>query len=129
MPLRAYLILMSIGTAIAWAGWLFVVITIDPNEAGILSLILFYITLFVSLMGSLAILGIIFRVRWRKSNELLTREVKISFRHAVMLSAVGIVSLLLASLDLLTWWNFLALFIGVGVVEYLFLLSQQGRRT
>ena len=129
MPLKTYLYLMGIGTAISWAGWILVILTIDPNEAGALSLILFYLTFFVSLVGTLSVLGVVFRVRWRKSNELLSREVKISFRHAVMLSAVAIASLALAAFELLTWWNFLALFVGVGVVEYLFLLTQQGRRT
>jgi Ca2+/Na+ antiporter len=120
---------MSIATLIAWGGWVFVVFTINPEEAGALSLILFYVTLFMAMLGTLAVIGIVYRIRLLKRDQLMIREVRITFRHAIMLSLALICSLFLSAQGLLTWWNFLALFVGVGVVEYLFLLMQESRRT
>lgn len=119
---------MSIATIVAWLGWLFVIFTIDPHEAGALSLVLFYLTLFVAMIGTLSVIGVAYRTRSAHRDHLLIREVKISFRHAIILSIAATTSLILAAQGLLTWWNFIALFVAVGVVEYLFLLMQESRR-
>ena len=129
MSFKWYMWCMSLATLLAWAGWVMVLFTIDPMESGITSLILFYLTLFVAMIGTLSVFGVLYRVRFLKRDQLLIREVRIAFRHAVMLSSVGIVSLALSAQGLLTWWNFLALFVGVGIIEYIFLLMQESRRS
>jgi len=113
----------------AWGGWFFVLYTIDPQEAGVLSLVLFYLTLFMAMVGTLAVIGVVYRRQRMSQVQLMIREVKIAFRHALMLSLALITSLILSAQGLLTWWNFLALFIGVGVAEYLCLLIQESKRT
>ncbi len=129
MSFKWYMWCMSIATALAWAGWALVLFTTDPTEAGFTGLLLFYLTLFVAMVGTLSVFGVLYRVRFLKRDHLLTREVRIAFRHAIMLSTVGIASLALSAQGLLTWWNFLALFVGVGIVEYVFLLMQESRRS
>ena len=42
MNFRTYLWCMAVITLVAWSGWLFVLFTIDPSEAGWLGLILHY---------------------------------------------------------------------------------------
>ncbi len=118
---------MGIAALFSWAAWIYVLIGINPEEAGALSFFLFYLTLFLALVGTLSVLGVIFRAR-KAEQALLFREVRIAFRHAVILSSATILALFLASQDLLTWWNFIAIFVGIGVVEYLFLILQENRR-
>ncbi|HEU0050831.1 MAG TPA: hypothetical protein VFQ60_02115 [Patescibacteria group bacterium] len=119
---------MAIAAVLAWASWIYVIFAVDPTEAGIMSRILFYLTFCLALVGTLSVLGVLYRVKWAKKDQLLIREVRIAFRHAIMLSLAAIISLMLAAKDLLTWWNFLALFVGIGLIEYLFLLMQESRR-
>ncbi len=116
------------GTLLAWMGWVLVLFRIDPQESGLPGLALFYLTLFVSLVGTLATFGVLYRVHLLKRRELLSREVKISFRHGVMLSLVAVISLALSAQALLFWWNFLALIIFVAAIEYGFLLVNESRR-
>lgn len=119
---------MIAGTLLAWMGWMLVLNTIDQQETGLPGLGLFYLTLFVSLVGTLATLGVLYRVRMLKQHQLLSREVKISFRHGVMLSLVAVISLALSAQSLLFWWNFIALIIFVAAIEYGFLLVNESRR-
>lgn len=128
MPFKTYLWLMSVAALLSWVIWTYVLISVDPVESGFIGHILFYITLLLSLTGTLAVAGLLLRIRVKK-NQLLIREARIALRHAILLSLACLASLFLAARDLLTWWNFLALFIGVGFVEYVFLLVQEGRRT
>jgi hypothetical protein len=120
---------MGFATLVAWGGWGFVVWSVDPKETGVLGLILFYITLLSALIGTLTVFGVWYRVRRAKMASIVSREVRISVRHAVMLSCVAVVSLALAAKDLLAWWNTLGMFVLVGVIEYIFLLVQDSRRT
>ena len=128
MHFKMYLWFMGAGTLLAWIGWLLVLFNIDQQEAGFLGLALFYLTLFVALIGTLATVGVLYRVKLLKRKELLSREVKISFRHGVMLSLVAVISLALSAQALLFWWNFIALIILVSAIEYGFLLVHESRR-
>ena len=128
MRFRTYIYFMIVGTVLAWIGWGFVLFTIDPQEAGFLGLALFYLTLFVACIGVLATVGVLYRIKFLKRKELLSREVKISFRHGVMVSLVGVIALALSAQGLLFWWNFIALIVLVAAIEYGFLLVNESRR-
>lgn len=119
---------MGLATALAWAGWIFVIFMIDPEEAGLAGLLLFYVTLFASLIGTLTIAGIAYRIRVLKRQQVVSREVKIAVRHAIMFALVSVVSLALSAQGSLTWWNLFALMAGVSVVEYVFLIIQESHR-
>ncbi len=127
MNYKMYLWTMLFGTIVAWIGWFIVLFRINPAEAGPVGLILFYATLFVSCVGILTLLGTLYRIR-SKTEVLINREVKIAFRHAVLLAFATVISLVLSAQALLFWWNALGLFVLVGAIEYLFLLAQEGRR-
>lgn len=90
---------------------------------------MFYVTLFVSLIGTFAMLGVYYRVGWLKRRQVMSREVRIAFRHGLMLSFVAVLSLALSAAALLTWWNMLLMIAFIGVVEYGFLLVQESRRS
>jgi hypothetical protein len=129
MDFSAYIRLMALATVLAWLSWVFVLFRIDPTEAGFASIILFYSTLFLAFVGSFATLGTLFRSRIQKGGQVLSRDVRIAFRHAVLVSMAGLLCLFLAAEHLLTWWNFLGLFIAVGCLEYVFLVVQEGKRS
>ena len=128
MPLKDYLLLMSIATGLAWGTWVYVLVQVDPQEAGLIWFALFYVTLFASAVGTLAIFGSLYRIVLRKRRHLVAREVRIAFRHAVMVSAAAMVALVLSTQNLLSWVTLAFLFGTVGLLEYLFLLVQESRR-
>ncbi|OGL73775.1 hypothetical protein A3E39_03510 [Candidatus Uhrbacteria bacterium RIFCSPHIGHO2_12_FULL_60_25] len=127
MGLRTYVLLMAIGTFLAWMAWIVIVMNVNPMEAGFLGFFMFYLTLAVSLVGSLALIGTFFRIIILKRHEVPSREIRIAFRHAVLFAGVAIVSLLLAANGLLRTWHVVALIAVASIVEYLFLQAQQGR--
>jgi hypothetical protein len=129
MNFKEYLLFMTIGTVLAWGAWVFVLLRVDPGENGLIGLLLFYVTLFVALIGILAIAGVLYRVKLLKRHQLVSREVKIAFRHAIIFAGVAVICLALSAQGLLFWWNVLALFALVGLVEYGFLLVQESRRS
>ena len=118
---------MGIGTALAWIAWLFVLQTMNPVEAGLTAFIFFYFTLFLSLVGTLSMLELIFRVGIRR-DAMITREVRVSVRHAILLALGGSTALWLSSNRALSWYWILLLIICMSVVEYLFLAVQTSRR-
>jgi len=129
MNFRAYLWTMTLITFIAWGGWVYVLFMIDPSEAGWLGLALFYITLFAALIGTFAVSGALYRVLILRRKEVVSREVRITFRHAVMVSLIGIVSLALSAKDLLQTWMLVGMIVVAGVIEYISLLMQESRRS
>jgi hypothetical protein len=128
MSFRWYVILMGVGTALAWIAWLFVLEAMNPDEAGLTAFIFFYTTLFLSMVGTLSLLGLIYRIGIRHREDVLAREVRISFRHAILLSLVGTSALWLSAHHQLAWYWLLALIAVVAGIEYLFLIVQASRR-
>ncbi|MFH1192073.1 MAG: hypothetical protein V1655_01230 [bacterium] len=118
MNIKQFLSLMIIGTILCWAMFLLVIFNIPP-ENGYISLIFFYLSLFLALLGNLAILGLGIRMRILKK-EIVFKEVKNSFRQSLLLSVLIISALFLESKNNLAWWNLLLLIIALTVLECLF---------
>ena len=66
MNLRKCLISLTILSLILWGFFVFLLNFLNPETANILNLTLFYFTLFLSLSGTLTLLGFILR---RKINK------------------------------------------------------------
>lgn len=95
---------MSIATALAgWSLW-WVLHAIDPTRAGAFGYFLFYATLFLTLVGVFAIVGLMLRNLFRR-DELVFRHVVTAFRQAIFYSALVVGMLWLRTQGLLTWWN------------------------
>ncbi len=120
MTLRQYLILMTVGTIFCWVIWFFVLYLIDPTESGILGFAFFYLSLFLSLAGTLSILGLLFRMRFGKE-EMVFKTVMISFRQATLLGLLVIAALFLKSHDILAWWNIFLLIVALTILEFFFI--------
>jgi Ca2+/Na+ antiporter len=111
---------MGFGTILAGATFFLVLFRTDPASAGALGFTLFYAGLGLTLCGAVSIIGFLLRVILHR-DEMLSRLVGLSFRQAVLLSALAVGALVLRSRDLLSWWNCLLLIIVATVVEFIFI--------
>ena len=119
MTLNNYLTAMSLTTALCWGIFLFVVNIINPEETNYIGFSLFYLSLLLSLIGTIAILGFFVRfIVLRKS--LAVYAVKNAFRQAFLISFFLICLLFLFSLNLITYLNLALLIIIFLILEIIF---------
>lgn len=128
MSFRWYLAFMGVGSGLAWAAWTMVLFTVNPYEAGLAGWLIFYATLTLASVGTLSLLGVAYRVGWLKREDDLAKQVKISFRHAILLSSVAMASLILVSAHLFKWYWMIVVLALAAAVEYVFLLIQESKR-
>lgn len=119
---------MSLGTAGAWFAWLLVLWYLTPESAGLLGFVFFYLSLFVALVGSTTLVGFTFR-HLVHHQEVVFRQVSVSFRQGVLLGVVVVLALVLQAQRLLTWWNLIILVVAFTIVEFFFLSLRRGPST
>lgn len=117
MTLRQYLILMSVGAAICWLAWFFVLGSIDPNQAGFFGFLFFYSSLFLALAGTFSVIGFLIKKIILKNDQIVFHHVKSTFRQSMLVAAVIILGLILLQLKLLTWWNAILLLMLFVAIE------------
>lgn len=88
-------------------------------EKGIITIVIYYLSLFFFVLGIMAIIGFLIR-RWWMHNEVLFENVKISIRQAFLVSGFLISLLLLSAMRLLTWWDGLIMAISFVLIEMYF---------
>lgn len=123
MTLRSYLTTMIFTTIICWTVFFFVVWTVNPQTSNIAGFLLFYISLFLSLVGAAAIAGFLIRFVGLK-RDLIFRSVKEAFRQSFLFAFLIVASLILLSHDLFSMLNLFLLIMGISVLEY-FLISNK----
>ncbi len=128
MSFRGYLISIAIGTVASFAAWFYVLLSVRPDEATFIDFALLYLTLTMGLIGFLSLFGVMIRVFLFRRHDVVSREVKISFRHAVLLGSVSVLSLFLSQRGNFHWWTLLVLILVVSCIEYVFLSVQRARR-
>lgn len=118
MTLKSYLWGMRISTVIALGLWLFVALTVNPDDPSILTKLFFYVSLFLFLSGFfiLSLTGI----RRKISGDGFV-YLGMSFRQGILLSLLVIVLLVLQSFRVLLWWDGLLVVAGVFLIELYFL--------
>src|SRR5687768_4702507 len=124
MTLRQYLLLMGVGTALAWSAVGLIIGTVDPTDTQPVVFGVFYASLWLALTGTLSIIGFVLRVALLKKQLVVSRHVAVSFRQAVLLSLLVVVSLFLQSRSLLTWWNALLIVAALTVLEFFFISAK-----
>lgn len=124
MSLKQYLILIGLGSIIAWITWIIVVVFTNPFEAGWLGFLMFYVTTAIALVGTLALIGFVVRKVIYRHDAMVLRQVTTAFRQAILLTLVLVGSLLLQSQSLLAWWNVLLFVVVVTAIEFFFLSSR-----
>jgi len=121
MTLRAYLIAMMLATVICWTVFAFIIFSINPFATNWIGFSLFYLSLFLSLVGTSALVGFLIRFVWLHK-VLAFHSVSEAFRQSFLFSALIVIGLLLLSKNMFTWLNALLLAAGLSVLEF-FLIS------
>lgn len=121
MTLRGYLGTMAATSVVSWLGWIYVLATIDPTSTNWLGFLLFYLSLFLALTGTAAIIGFLVRFIALK-HALVFRQVKDAFRQSFLFALLIVASLYLLSQHLFSWLNAAFLVITLSLLEY-FLIS------
>lgn len=113
---------MLVATLVSWGGFGFVLFFVDPDSSW-LSLLVFYLTLALSLIGTLTLLG--YRVRQAASRgEESYDNLGVSLRQGILLTLGLIGVLFLQSLRLLNWWDG-GLLVGFLILLEFFFLSRK----
>lgn len=116
MPFKKYIILIAISTIISFFSFIFVVTRVDPTNTNAIGFVLFYATLFFTLIGTLSLFMIAIRWIFVKNLALFTNITR-SFRQATLFSITIVSFLLLKSFDLLDWWNVIIIIGTITGVE------------
>jgi len=112
---------MTITTLLCWTAFIFVVWTVNPGITNWIGFLLFYLSLFLALVGSAALVGFLIRFIGLKQ-ELAFRSVKIAFRQSFLFAFLIIAILFLLAHGLFTWLNSMFLILGLSILEF-FLIS------
>ncbi len=120
MNLQKFIIFMILGSLLSLVGFLMVLFFINPNEAGVFIYLLFYLSLGLFSVGTLTVFGFFIRKSLSKK-EMAFTQVIISFRQALWISIVLLVSLFLQSRELLNWINEILLILTLGLIEFFFI--------
>ena len=126
MTLKNYLFVMSVLTTVCWGIFVFVAGLVDPTATNWLGFILFYLSLFLALSGTAALIGFIFRFVALKK-ELAFNLVKVAFRQSFLFALFIIFLLILKSQQLFNWVNLFLLVIIFTILE-LFLITYKKSR-
>lgn len=119
MTFRTYLFLMGFATLVCWGAVVVVLALVDPF-AGSFGVFVFYGSLFLSLVGTLALFGIIVR-KFLFREEPHFVHVAIAFRQSILFALLIVTLLLFAHAQLLRWWLILLLIVFFTIIEYLLL--------
>lgn len=112
---------------ITWTIWLLILWFVDPQQAGLLGFIIFFLSLFLSIASSVALLGFAVR-RVVRDPQLPAYQVRNSLRQGVLLALFTSILLLLQLLRLLQWWVALILIILFVSAEFIFLSYDRAQR-
>lgn len=123
MTLRSYLIIMISATFLCWISWASVLFSVNPETTNRIGFVLFYLSLFLSLTGTAAIVGFLIRFAGLK-RELAFYSVREAFRQSFFFAFLIVAVLFLLSKNFFTWWNLGLLVAGLTILE-VFLMSYQ----
>lgn len=125
MTLRNFSLLIALGTLLAWGAWAIILLNVDPREAGIPGFIMFYLTLGAGLTGTVALALSFLRIIVLRRKSVPSREINVSFRHAVLFAVVTVGSLILSSQGWMRTWHVVALIAIVTLIEAFFLQTRR----
>lgn len=119
MTFKRYLTLISFSALFSWSAWYLVIQKLNPYDSQILSLALFFLSLFFALTSTLTLGGFYLR-KWFYKNEIFYSHLSIALRQSILLTLCIIGSLLFLMLGVLTWWDGLLLVLIIVLIEIYF---------
>jgi len=120
MSLRSYIIIMLIATIACFLAVLAVINFFDPYTGGLFVQSLFYLSLFLALVGSFALIGLVVRLIFI-NDKLVFKKVIASFRQGIWLSLLACLCLYLSKLKMLDWKYLILLVLGLALLELFFI--------
>ncbi len=126
MNYRLFLILIILGTIVAWVAWVTVLFNFDPTQISLIGFVMFYLSFFLAFSGTIFILGDSLKMRLLKK-QLLYHRLRTSIRHAILLTILVMGWAVLKSYNLLQWWNLILYMLVLTVLEFFFISSQKQR--
>jgi len=128
MNLQKFLLLIGGAALCSWLAWLTVVLYIDPTTTGLISVIVFYVSLSLALLATFTELGLAVRMAWHKlqhDNFIAFKFMTPALRQATWFTLLVIVSLLLLSQRLFSVWSISSLIVSLMILEAFFLQRTQ----
>jgi hypothetical protein len=122
MNIKTYNLFMILATFLAWLGFFIIISNLDPTQANFVVWLLFYLILFLGLLGLFSLLGFWFRILWQRRRGVPRLMVAESFRQALILATVLIIALWLQAMRVLNWWT-MALLVILGTALEFFILA------
>lgn len=118
MTLKTYLFGILLSTILSFLAFGLIIQNTNPAE-GVVALIAFYSSLFFGLIGAFTLLGYYGRY-FKSRGEVVYASIGAAFRQSFFIS-LGVVTLtFLQSIDLLTWWDAILLFVAFVMIELYF---------
>lgn len=120
MTLRSYIGGMFISTLLSLGAWVLIIFYIDPTVSGPLGFVLFYLSLFLGLVGLFSLVGFYLRRKISKK-EIAFAHVSPSFRQGIFLAVILVGCLLLQSFRVLNWWSGGLFIASIILLEFYFI--------
>jgi hypothetical protein len=120
MTIRSYLWGMRLCTLVALASFVAVVYFVNPFRDKVLSQVLFYTSLFFSVIGIATLFLFWVRRTFSKSSE-SSAGIGINFRQGALIAFAVCALLALQSFRLLVWWDGGIVVAGILLIELWFL--------
>jgi hypothetical protein len=119
---------MGIATLVVWGLVAIIVLSVNPFEASAAVMGVFYGTLFLAVAGTFSLAGFVIRTGLLGKRDLISFQVIVAFRQALLLAALVVALLFLRSRGQLHWLSVLALIGAMTVIEFVFISVRFRRR-
>ena len=113
---------MALATLLCWFAWGYIIWNVDPTNAGAFVFLFFYISLFLSFIGTISLIVFAVMTAFAKKRLPLYKYVQKSFHLSMGLSALLLIILFMQEKAILTLWNVI-LFILLVIVLSAFVLT------
>lgn len=111
-------------TILCWIAWGLILFRIDPQAAGAMGRVAFFISLLFALTGTFSLIGLGLRLKFVRE-PVIFRQTSIAFRQGILLGCLLTGGLILQATGFLRWWNLIAYLLILTVIEFLFLSREQ----
>lgn len=114
-----YIAIILLAGLFSWMGWILIINKLSPDDNVGIVLALFFLTFFIALGATFAVLGYYFRL-WLFRNEIFYKHINVSLRQGVLLALVSVFSLVFQMLKVLNWWSGMLILVITVLLEMYF---------
>jgi len=124
MRIKTFLFLIGLGSILSLVSWLVIIFSVDPGQAGFIGFSVFYLSLFLTLLGLIFLVGQWLRTKiFRK--QIIYIRLNTSLRQAVLFALLLIGWAFLQSYGLAHIWNVILLILVLTSLEFFFVTTQK----